>query len=66
MRGHIACRRQRHPLRQMRPRAVGLTDDQEVVAAVSGTAEHLDLMTRPRVEWVVDANQLYALFAGAM
>jgi len=50
----------------MRPRAVGLPDDQVVVAAVPGSAEHLDLMTRPRMERIVDANQLYELFAGSM
>ena len=66
MRGHIASRRQCHPLRQMRPRAVGLPHDQEVLGAMPGSAEHLDLMTRPRVERIVDANQLYELFAGSM
>jgi hypothetical protein len=50
----------------MRPRTVGLPDDHEVVAAVPGPAEHLDVKSRPRVEWIVDANQLYALFAGTM
>jgi hypothetical protein len=50
----------------MRPGAVGLPDDQVVVGAVPRSAEHLDLMTHPRVERVVDANQLYALFAGSM
>jgi hypothetical protein len=66
MRGHIAGRRQRHPLRQMRPGAVGLPDDQEVLAAVPGSAQHLDLMTRSGMERIVDANQLYKLFAGSM
>jgi hypothetical protein len=50
----------------MRPRAVGLPDDQEVVGAVPGPPKHLDLKTHPRVEWIVDANQLYPLFAGSM
>jgi hypothetical protein len=50
----------------MRPGAVGLPDDQEVVGAVPGPAKHLDLKTHPRVEWIVDANQLYPLFAGSM
>ena len=50
----------------MRPRTVGLADDQEVVGAVPGSAEHLDFKTHPRVEWIVDANQLYTLFAGSM
>jgi len=50
----------------MRPRTVGLPDDQEVVAAVPGPAEHLNLKTHPRVERIVDANQLYTLFAGSM
>jgi hypothetical protein len=53
-------------MRQMRPRAVGLPDDQEVFGAVPGPAEHLDFKTHPRVERIVDANQLYALFAGSM
>ena len=53
-------------MRQMRPRAVGLADDQEVVAAMPDTAEHLDFKTHARVEWIVDANQLYELFAGSM
>jgi hypothetical protein len=66
VRGHIASRRQRHPLRQIRPRAVGLADDQEVFGAVPGSPEHLDLMTRLRMERIVDANQLYELFAGSM
>jgi hypothetical protein len=66
MRGHIASRRQRHPLRQVRPRAVGLPNDQEVLDTVPGSAQHLDLMTRSRVERIVDANQLYELFAGSM
>ena len=30
------------------------------------TAENLDLKTHPRVERIVDANQLYTLFAGSM
>lgn len=50
----------------MRPGAVGLPNDQEVVGAVLGPAEHLDLKTHPRVERIVDANQLYPLFAGSM
>ena len=50
----------------MRPRAVRLPDDQEVVAAMPDTAENLDLNTHPRVERIVDANQLYTLFAGSM
>ena len=28
-----------------------------------GPAEHFDFKTHPRVGWVVDANQLYTLFA---
>lgn len=50
----------------MRPRTVGLPDDQEVFGAVPGPAEHLDFKTHPRMEWIVDANQLYTLFAGSM
>ena len=50
----------------MRPRAVGLPHDQEVLGAMPGSADHLDLMTRLRVERIVDANQLYELFAGSM
>mgnify|MGYP003547856327 FL=1 len=42
---------QEHP-----PGRLGLSDP--------GSAEHLDLMTRPRVERIVDAN--HALFAGSM
>jgi hypothetical protein len=57
---------QRHPLRQMRSRAVGLKDDQEVISAMPGSAKHLDFKTHPRMEWIVDANQLYELFAGSM
>ena len=66
MRGHIAGTGQCHPLRQMRPRAVGLPDDQEVIAAMPDTTENLDLKTNPWVEWIVEANQLYKLFAGSM
>ncbi len=50
----------------MRPRAIGLPHDQEVVSAVPGPAEHFDFETYPEVEWIVDANQLYKLFAGSM
>jgi hypothetical protein len=50
----------------MRPRTVGLPDDQEVVDAQPGAAEHLDLMAHPGMKRVVDANPLYALFAGTM
>jgi hypothetical protein len=50
----------------MRPSAVGLPDDQKVIRAVPGSAEDFYLMTHPRVERIVDANQLYALFAGSM
>jgi hypothetical protein len=50
----------------MCPRAVRLPDHQEVFCAVPGPAEHFDLKTHPRVEWIVDANQLDALFAGSM
>jgi hypothetical protein len=50
----------------MRPRAVRLADDQEVIGAMPGSAEHLDLMTHLRMERIVDANQLYELFAGSM
>jgi hypothetical protein len=50
----------------MRPGAVGLPDDQEVLAAVPGSAQHLDLMTRSGMERIVDANHLYKLFAGSM
>jgi hypothetical protein len=31
-----------------------------------GSAEHLGLVTRPRMERIVDADQLYLLFAGTM
>jgi hypothetical protein len=31
-----------------------------------GSAEHLDLMASPRMERIVDADQLYELFAGTM
>ena len=50
----------------MRPRAVGLPDDQEIVGAVFGPAEYLDFKTHLRVEWIVDANKFYTLFAGSM
>lgn len=50
----------------MRPRAIGLTDDQEVFGSMPDSAEHLNLMTRPRMERIVDASQLYELFAGSM
>jgi hypothetical protein len=50
----------------MRPRAVGLSDDQELLGAVPGSAKYLDLMARTRMERIVDANQLYELFAGSM
>ncbi|MFM2068622.1 MAG: hypothetical protein RLZZ584_3531 [Pseudomonadota bacterium] len=50
----------------MRSRAVGLAHDQEIVDTVLGSTEHLDVKTCPRVEWIVDANQLYKLFAGSM
>jgi len=50
----------------MRPGAIGLPDNQEVVGAVPGVAKHLDFKPHPRVEWIIDANQLYTLFAGSM
>jgi hypothetical protein len=50
----------------MRPRTVGLPDDQEIVGAVPGPAEYLDFKTHPRMERIVDANQLDTLFAGSM
>jgi len=50
----------------MRPRAVGLPHDQEVLGAMPGSAEYLYFMTRPRMERIVDADQLYELFAGSM
>jgi len=50
----------------MRSGAVGLQDDQKVLGAVPGSAQHPHLMARPRVERIVDANQLYELFAGSM
>jgi hypothetical protein len=33
---------------------------------VPDSAEHLNLEANPRMERIVDANQLYALFAGSM
>jgi hypothetical protein len=50
----------------MRSRAIGLLHDQEVLGTMPGLADHLDLMTRPRMERVVDANKPYELFAGTM
>lgn len=50
----------------MRPGAVGLPDDQEIVDTVPGPAEHLDFKAHLRVEWIVDANEIYTLFAGSM
>jgi hypothetical protein len=50
----------------MRPCAIGLQHDQEVLGAMPGLPDHPDLMARPRMEWVVDANKLYELFAGTM
>jgi hypothetical protein len=50
----------------MRPRAVGLSDDKEVLRAVPRSAKYLDLITSTRMERIVDANQLYELFAGSM
>jgi hypothetical protein len=41
-------------------------DDEKVLGAVPGSPEYFDLMTRPRVERIVDANQLDELFAGSM
>lgn len=66
MRGHIARSRQSHPLRQMRPRAVGLTDNQEVFGSMPDSPEHLNLVTRTRMERIVDASQFDELFAGSM
>jgi hypothetical protein len=66
VRGNITSRRQRHPLRHKRSRAVGLSDHEEVLGAMLGSAEHLDLMASPRMERIVDADQLYELFAGTM
>lgn len=66
MRRNITGRGQCHPLRQMRPGAVGLPDDQEIVDTVPGPAEHLDFKAHLRVEWIVDANEIYTLFAGSM
>lgn len=66
MRRHVAGRRQRHPLRQVCPGAVGLANDQVIISAVPGSAQHRNVFAHPGVEGVVDANQLYALFAGSM
>lgn len=66
VRGDVACRRQCHPSRQMRSCSVRLSDDQEVLRAMAGSAENLDLIARARMERVIDANQLDSLFAGTM
>jgi hypothetical protein len=50
----------------MRSRAVGLPDDQEIVGTVPRATEHLDLKAHLRVEWIVDVNKFYTLFAGSM
>ena len=62
----IACAWQRHPLRDMRPRAIGLPDDQEVIDAQPRTAQHLDFLPGTRVVRVVDPRKLRTLFAGTM
>jgi hypothetical protein len=66
MSGHVASRRQGHPSRQVRSGAVGLQDDQKLLGAMPGSAQHLHLMARPWVKRIVDTNQLYELFAGSM
>jgi hypothetical protein len=37
-----------------------------VVRPEPGLAQHCDVLTCARVKWLVEANQLYALFAGNM
>lgn len=50
----------------MRSRAIGLPNDIEIVGAVFDPTEHLHFESHLRVEWIVDANNLYLLFAGSM
>jgi hypothetical protein len=57
---------QRHPLRNMGSRAIGLPDDQEVIDAQSRTAQHLDFLPRARVVRVVNPHKRRDLFAGTM
>jgi hypothetical protein len=47
-------------------RAIRLPDDKEVGGAVFDPAEHLDFKARLRVKGIVDANNIYPLFAGSM
>jgi hypothetical protein len=47
-------------------RAIGLSNDQEIVLTRMRPTEHLDFDTGARVVGVVDANQLSKLFAGSM
>ena len=50
----------------MRSCSVRLSNDQEVLRAMAGSAENLDLIARAGMERIVDANQLDSLFAGTM
>jgi hypothetical protein len=50
----------------MGSRAIGLTDDQEVIDAQPRTAQHFDLLPSARVVRVVNARKLRDLFAGTM
>ena len=63
---HARRRRQRHPLRDAGPRAIGLTNDQEAVVAQARSSENLDLIALTRVVRVVNADKLDKLFAGTM
>jgi len=50
----------------VRPRAIGLTNDQEIIVTPMRPTEYLDFDARARVVGIVDANQLCELFAGTM
>ena len=58
--------RQYHPLRDVRSRAIGLTNDEELLGSQPGAAKHLNLLAYTRVIRIADANELRDLFAGTM
>ena len=66
MHGHMTSLWLCHPLRHMRPRTVRLLDDQKIAAVQPRAAENFDFMPHLRVEGVIDASPLRALFAGTM
>lgn len=53
-------------MRNVGSRAIGLTNDQEIIATRMGPTDYLDLGARSRMIGVMNANKLCELFAGSM